>query len=82
MLSLCIIQMKNGFVGDGDEIPDGLLSDELWQYFDPLNELDAVSIVDTNSGAIERGVCALPFERQSDKKDIYFSSKYNWKYFC
>jgi len=60
------------FESEDDEMPKGLLSDELWQYFDPLNELDAISIIDTNSGAGERGICGLPFERQSDKKNIYF----------
>ncbi len=60
------------FTSEEDELPAGLLSDELWHYFDPLDELDAESLVDTNSGALERGVCALPFQRQSDNQDIYF----------
>ena len=60
------------FLSEDDEMPEGLLSDELWQYFDPLNELDASSIIDTNSGTFHRGICALPFVRQSDKEDIYF----------
>jgi len=60
------------FKSEDDEIPEGLLNDELWSYFDPNDELDAVSLVDINSGVIDRGICALPFVRQSDKKDIYF----------
>ncbi len=60
------------FLSEDEEMPEGLLSEELWQYFDPLDELDALSLIDTNSGAQERGICALPFERQSDKEIIYF----------
>ena len=55
-----------------DEMPEGLLDETLWQYYDPENELHPSSIFDTNSGAGERGICALPFERQRDNETIFF----------
>lgn len=53
-------------------MPQGLLDTELWDYFDPNAELDPSDIIDINTGAVERGICALPFIRQSDMKTIYF----------
>lgn len=55
-----------------DEMPEGLLDETLWQFYDPENELHPSGVFDTNSGAGERGICALPFERQRDKKTIFF----------
>ena len=57
---------------EDDEMPEGLLDEGLWSYYDPENELDPCEIFDTNSGAGERGICALPFQRLRDKKDVYF----------
>ncbi|MCW9047554.1 MAG: 30S ribosomal protein S12 methylthiotransferase accessory factor YcaO [Gammaproteobacteria bacterium] len=55
----------------GDSMPEGLMDDSLWKYYDPEQVLKPQRIVETNSGAGERGICALPYERQSDKKTIY-----------
>ena len=56
-----------------DEVmPEGLLDEKLWSHYDPENELVPSQIFDTNSGAGERGICALPFNRASDNKTIYF----------
>ncbi|HKJ71506.1 MAG TPA: YcaO-like family protein, partial [Gammaproteobacteria bacterium] len=49
-----------------DAVPEGLLDDELLAVFDPHGELRASHLVDTNSGAFGRGVCALPYVRQRD----------------
>jgi ribosomal protein S12 methylthiotransferase accessory factor len=49
-----------------DSLPEGLLDDDLLAVFDPDGELRASHLVDTNSGAFERGVCALPYVRQRD----------------
>jgi len=57
---------------EGQNMPDGLLNDTLWKYYDPQNELHPSQIFDTNSGTGERGICALPFERQHDGETIYF----------
>jgi len=60
------------FDNTDDEMPEGLLDETLWQYYDPEDDLLPSGIFDTNSGAGERGICALPFERQLDKEIIYF----------
>jgi len=51
---------------------EGLLDEKLWNYFDADHELLASQIVDTNSGALHRGVCALPFIEQSSMQEVYF----------
>ncbi|WP_254891172.1 YcaO-like family protein, partial [Cronobacter sakazakii] len=38
---------------------------------DPENELTASMLVDLQSGNEERGICALPFTRQSDEQTVY-----------
>ena len=53
-------------------MPEGLLDEKLWAYFDPEDELHPSQIFDINSGMGERGICALPFVRQRDKKTLYF----------
>jgi len=60
------------FTFEDESMPKGLLDASLWEYFDPENELHPSQIFDTNSGVGERGICALPFERQRDGKQIYF----------
>ncbi len=61
------------FVAESDDaIPDGLLDEKLWNYYDPDKELTASKIFDTNSGTGERGICACPYHRLRDKKDIWF----------
>ncbi len=57
---------------DEDEMPEGLLDEELWDFYDPDGDLDPEEIFDFNSGVGERGICALPFVRQSDNETIYF----------
>jgi len=56
---------------EGDTMPEGLMDKSLWDYYDPDSALKPQNIVDTNSGAGERGICAVPYERQRDKKKIY-----------
>ncbi len=55
-----------------EEMPAGLLDEELWDYYDPECELQPSNIFDTNSGAGERGICALPYKRQRDGRTIWF----------
>ena len=55
-----------------DAIPDGLLDETLWNYYDPDKELTATKIFELNSGTGERGICACPYQRQHDGKDIWF----------
>lgn len=60
--------------GEDDALSQGLLDDHSLKIFDPENELKASNLIDTNSGNKERGICALPFIRQSDNEEIYFPS--------
>lgn len=55
-----------------DRLPAGLLDAKLWAYYDPEQELNTDKIFDTNSGTGERGICACPYTRQRDGKDIWF----------
>ena len=55
-----------------DAIPDGLLDEKLWNYYDPDKELTASRIFDTNSGTGERGICACPYHHLRDGRDIWF----------
>lgn len=58
--------------GPDDAMPEGLLDEKLWQYYDPDQELTASKIFDTNSGTGERGICACPYHRLRDGRDIWF----------
>jgi ribosomal protein S12 methylthiotransferase accessory factor len=49
-----------------------VLSPELWRFYDPAGELDPARLFDTNSGAGERGICCLPFQRQRDEHPVWF----------
>jgi len=59
------------FSAEGDSMPEGLMDESLWKYYDPEQVLKPQRIVETNSGVGERGICALPYERQRDKKNVY-----------
>lgn len=54
-----------------DSIPDGLLDEHMLSIYDPEGELRGSNLIDTNSGNIERGICALPYTRQSDGETVY-----------
>ena len=56
----------------GDSMPQELLDEKLWDYYDPDRELMPHQIFDTNSGKGERGICAVPYVRQRDGKTVWF----------
>lgn len=58
--------------GKKDALPKGLLDDYCLEIYNPEGELRASHLYDTNSGNIERGICALPYVRQSDGETVYF----------
>lgn len=60
--------------GPEDELPDGMLDNYCLGVYDPEGELRGSHLIDTNSGNVERGICCLPFERQSDGEIVYFPS--------
>ncbi len=55
----------------GDVMPEGLMDEKLWAYYDPDKELKPQQIFETNSGTGERGICALPYHRQRDGKSVW-----------
>lgn len=54
-----------------DELPQGLMDERFLEIFNPDQELKASHLIDTNSGNSERGICALPYMRQSDQTKVY-----------
>lgn len=58
----------------GDSIPEGLLDDKLWAYYDPEQQVNPEHLYDTNTGEgnRSRGICALPYHRLSDAESIWF----------
>ncbi|OWW20694.1 OsmC domain/YcaO domain-containing protein [Noviherbaspirillum denitrificans] len=58
--------------GRKDALPAGILDEHSRPVYDPDGELRASHLIDTNSGNAARGICALPFVRQSDGEVVYF----------
>lgn len=58
--------------GKKDALPEGLLDDYTLAIYNPDGELRASNLFDTNSGNTARGICALPYVRQSDGETVYF----------
>lgn len=54
-----------------DKMPEGLMNEALWDYYDENRDLSPSQLVDTNSGNTERGICALPYTRLRDNKVSY-----------
>jgi ribosomal protein S12 methylthiotransferase accessory factor len=52
--------------------PEELLTPELHQFYNPEGTIAAATLVDMNSGNTERGICALPYVRQRDGKNVWF----------
>ncbi|CAL92657.1 OsmC domain/YcaO domain-containing protein [Azoarcus olearius] len=60
--------------GPADALPAGLLDDYCLQIYNPDGDLRGSHLYDTNSGNVRRGICALPYVRQSDGAVVYFPS--------
>ncbi|GAB2585499.1 OsmC domain/YcaO domain-containing protein [Nitrincola alkalisediminis] len=60
--------------GADDSLPKGILDDYCLEIYNPDGELGGSNLIDTNSGNEARGICALPFVRQSDGEVVYFPS--------
>ncbi|MBL4835519.1 MAG: OsmC domain/YcaO domain-containing protein [Pseudomonas sp.] len=60
--------------GRKDALPAGILDDYCLEIYNPDGELRGSNLIDTNSGNAERGICTLPFVRQSDGETVYFPS--------
>ncbi|RUO27958.1 OsmC domain/YcaO domain-containing protein [Aliidiomarina sanyensis] len=59
---------------EDDSLPDGLLDEHCLAIYNPDGELCGSHLIDTNSGNIDRGICALPYVRVSDGETVYFPS--------
>ena len=55
-----------------DAWPAELLTPELQAFYNPEGSIPAGALVDMNSGNHERGICAIPYVRQSDGLAVYF----------
>ncbi|MRV71741.1 OsmC domain/YcaO domain-containing protein [Duganella sp. FT92W] len=60
--------------GRKDALPKEILDAYCLDIYNPDDELLGSHLIDTNSGNVERGICSLPFVRQSDGEVVYFPS--------
>ena len=60
--------------GRKDALPTEILDEYCLQIYNPDGELRGSHLIDTNSGNVERGICSLPYVRQSDGELVYFPS--------
>ncbi len=58
--------------GRKDALPTAILDEYCLQIYNPDGELRGSHLVDTNSGNVQRGICSLPYVRQSDGEVVYF----------
>ena len=52
--------------------PAEILTPELQAFYNPDNSIPAEALIDMNSGNFERGICAIPYVRQSDSAEVFF----------
>jgi ribosomal protein S12 methylthiotransferase accessory factor len=60
--------------GSDDALPVEILDEYCLNIFNPEGDLRGSHLIDTNSGNVQRGICSLPYVRQSDGETIYFPS--------
>ncbi|MFD2367852.1 OsmC domain/YcaO domain-containing protein [Pseudoduganella sp. GCM10020061] len=60
--------------GPKDSLPPEILDEYTLEIYDADGELRGSHLYDTNSGNTARGICSLPFVRQSDGATVYFPS--------
>ena len=58
--------------GKKDALPKEILDPYCLSIYNPDGELKGSHLIDTNSGNVARGICSLPFVRQSDQQVVYF----------
>ncbi|MDR0805584.1 MAG: YcaO-like family protein [Enterobacteriaceae bacterium] len=54
-----------------NRLPAGILDEHLHRFYDPDQTLTGRDLIDLQSGNGERGICSLPFVRQSDLATVY-----------
>lgn len=60
--------------GRKDALPVEILDEYCLPIYNPDGELRGSHLYETNSGNMQRGICSLPFVRQSDGEVVYFPS--------
>ncbi|WP_133648173.1 OsmC domain/YcaO domain-containing protein [Paraburkholderia flava] len=60
--------------GRKDALPAEILDAYCLEIYNPDDELRGSHLYDTNSGNVQRGICSLPYVRQSDGEVVYFPS--------
>jgi ribosomal protein S12 methylthiotransferase accessory factor len=60
--------------GPKNALPKEILDKYCLNIFNADGELRGSHLIDTNSGNGERGICSLPYMRQSDGETVYFPS--------
>ena len=58
--------------GKKDALPAEILDAYCLQIYNADGELRGSHLLDTNSGNVQRGICSLPYVRQSDGEVVYF----------
>lgn len=58
--------------GPKDELPAEILDEHCLEIYNPDGELCGSHLYDTNSGNTARGICSIPYVRQSDGEVVYF----------
>ena len=58
--------------GPNDELPAEILDEHCLAIYNPDGELCGSHLYDTNSGNTARGICSIPYVRQSDGEMVYF----------
>jgi ribosomal protein S12 methylthiotransferase accessory factor len=57
--------------GDEWDWPEDILTPELQDFYNPGGEIDAEALVDLNTGNLERGICAIPYQRLRDGETVF-----------
>jgi ribosomal protein S12 methylthiotransferase accessory factor len=60
--------------GRKDALPTEVLDEYCLELYNPDGDLRGSHLYDTNSGNMDRGICCLPYVRQSDGEVAYFPS--------
>ncbi|WP_420993181.1 OsmC domain/YcaO domain-containing protein [Cupriavidus sp. 30B13] len=60
--------------GPKDALPAEILDEYCLPIYNPDGELRGSHLYETNSGNVQRGICSLPYVRQSDGEVVYFPS--------
>ncbi len=60
--------------GTKDALPTEILDEYCQNIYNSDGELRGSHLIDTNSGNVQRGICSLPYVRQSDGEIVYFPS--------